>query len=304
MIMSFVVSDFNKRACVLPDSHVQKRLLTCAQDEQKWESDPHKDVHALEYRALGAFATRAKGLHFPIFLTCSNDEDFDFINGELAMIRYVFRNAPVDFNRLPVHKKNSYHSLGVCRFPVADYEKGVRASLDGYHGLHSASNCYSNRPREINYPDMILIGVTTNAIRNAGVYIKDHLMIIVKRAISRSDLLESVLCGFKLHEDIIRIWGLPNSPGRRKVPIYSRLVIEVPREKTAEILSKIKSQLIPKHFHKAYLLCYWCQLAEGNEKPELIKGKPKDRLFGASIQFPTDIRVNPWPACECKKDGV
>lgn len=42
---------FNK-LCDLPDSHVQNTLLTCAQDEQKWECGPHVDIHAVGYRAL------------------------------------------------------------------------------------------------------------------------------------------------------------------------------------------------------------------------------------------------------------
>jgi hypothetical protein len=144
---------------------------------------------------------------------------------------------------------------------------------------------------------MRLKGFPVQAVINSAIHIKYHVMTIINGHISAKTLFSDILNEFDTNVEVTRVWGLPinNVSSRRTVPRYSRIIMEVAREKCSEILSRLKSTSIAKNVKKAYVLCCWCQIAEGNELPELMNGKPKTRLLGNPLINFAEIRVNPWP---------
>jgi hypothetical protein len=66
-ILCFAMSRSNVARCEIVDSSIQAQPRAYAESGQNWESD----IHALEYRALGAFVTRLTSKQFPIVLKCA-----------------------------------------------------------------------------------------------------------------------------------------------------------------------------------------------------------------------------------------
>ena len=109
-------------------------------------------------------------------------------------------------------------------------------------------------------------------IANAGIPLKLHWFVVIDRAGKETILGTLAGAGLKQGEDFFRVWGVKsNQSGGFK---YSRIVIELPWETPDKALQVMREYPL---FHKGYVLCRWCQFAQGNHISEQMGGSRKLR---------------------------
>jgi hypothetical protein len=145
-------------------------------------------------------------------------KDSDFINADLALIRFIFMDLTIDFESTMTTRVGYESRLQIERFHEENYNRGV---LDAVTRSQYARTVYpAALYQELPLTEMQEKGCSWEALDNAGIPLHLRVIITIKGSITQQDLVDIALQDLKESIDYSRIWDLRNSQRQRGVPRY------------------------------------------------------------------------------------
>jgi hypothetical protein len=286
------------------DEH--KSLLAC---QNEWRLTSLNRIDAIQYRLLGTMvAAVANHPQSPPYTRHANSFPFfryetrllsaQFIDNALVMFRYMMKRFLSEF-------MGKFLERETLQFiPECEYE---------WPKIHFLTTRYDTMLKQVPNDDrtagsfycdweevefnQLLSRFSRELINNAGIPLKLHWFVLIDRS-QKETILETLKAAGLVHgEDFFRVWGVKTRISGAFQ--YSRIVIELPWETQDKALRVMRDSPL---FRKGYVLCRWCQFAQGNHISEQMGGSRKHLLIGENIssKVPKDLKMIPKPDCLCR----